>query len=316
MPLELWGPWYKGPRDGEFLLITTDWSSITVEPGSVARNIRNYSLTGKSLSSGVKIEVVAGELIDPSQHYDIDNLKKPYTSCDSIRVAVVPEPSKVLWEDYYAEVIPAIAAGLAEYNDSHATKVTNKAGFLLVQTFCEQSPGATGKPSQHGNRMFNVQALMTWKDNKMGPPVPGQEEPGASLKSLSQGEGATGATRTPLSSPTFYYESPKRAVTHYLKVLQQRYGAAYTAIIDGSGGFARFADALQAAKFATHQAYASDLKARADSVIRQGKAWLNYELGALDHDIASSAHDSERAELSKQRVRLADALDQLNNFKP
>ncbi|MBV8586148.1 MAG: hypothetical protein JO308_07670 [Verrucomicrobia bacterium] len=44
-------------------------------------------------------------------------------------------------------------------------------------------------------------------------------------------------------------------------------------ITDPTGSFGRFADALKAAGYATHEAYASDLKNSSNRVIREGKAW-------------------------------------------
>jgi hypothetical protein len=277
-------------------------------------NVRLYKLTAKAFSSQVRIDLVDGELSDGAGKYEVGNLQNPYIVCDTVFLTVVPAAGKIVWEEYFAEVIPAIASGLAEYNSSHAAKLVDKAGFLLVQTYNEQSPGVTGAPSKHGNRMFNVQALVTRPGGKIVV-VPGQQEAGVSIKNLSQGEGATVESRRPLSSPTFCYDTPVRAVTHYLKILEQRYSGAYAVLTDPTGSFGRFADKLQAAGYATHQAYAADLKARAAGILREGKQWVDYELKALDHDIASSAHAFEAELLKGQRTLIADFLEQLKRFK-
>ena len=314
--LELWGPDRK--TSGEFLLITSDWSAVEVVPSSMdsVNNVRLYRLTAKAFSSQVRIDLVDGELSDGAGKYDVGNLKNPYIVCDTVFLTVVPAAGKIVWEEYFAEVIPAIASGLAEYNSipSHEAKLVNKAGFLLVQTYNEQSPGVTGAPSKHGNRMFNVQALVTRQDGKMEVGL-GQEEDGVSIKKLPQGEGATVESRRLLTSPTFYYNTQVRAVTHYLKILEQRYSRAYAVLKDRNGSFGRFADALQAAGYATHQAYAADLKARAAGILREGKQWVDYELKALDHDIASSAHAFEAELLKGKRTLIADFLEQLKRFK-
>lgn len=314
MNLELWGPYRK--TSGEFLLVTSDSSAVEVIPGSMdsVNNVRLYKLTAKAFSSQVEIDLVDGELSEGAGKYDVTNLKNPYIVCDTTFLTVVPAAGKIVWAEYFAEVIPAIASGLAEYNSSHATKLVDKAGFLLVQTYNEQSPGVTGAPSKHGNRMFNVQALVTRSGGKMTV-VPGQEEAGVSIKNLSQGEGATVESRKSLSSPTFYYDTQVRAVTHYLKILQQRYPGAYAVLTDPTGSFSRFADALQAANYATHKAYAADLKSGAAGILREAKQWVDYELKTLDHDIASSAHASEAVSLKRQRTLMADFLEQLKRFK-
>ena len=167
MNLELWGPYRQ--TSGEFLLVSLDWSAVEVTPGSMdsVHNVRLYKLTAKGFSSRVLINIVDGELLDGTGKYDAANLKSPYTVCDSAFITVMPAAGQVAWAEYFAEVIPAIASGLAEYNSSHASKLVDKAGFLLVQTYNEQSPGATGAPSKHGNRMFNVQALVTRSGDKM-----------------------------------------------------------------------------------------------------------------------------------------------------
>lgn len=315
IPLELWGPYKQD--GGEFLMVTSDWDAIQLAPKPVKDNVRVYTATAKGLSSNVKIEIVAGELADKAQNPELGNLKKPYISCDEIHLWVVPDSGKVLWADYFDEVIPAIAAGLDEYNTSNPGGIVNKAGFLLVQTYHEQSPGDTKKPSVHGNRMFNVQALVSWKPNgQPGDPLPGQTtDAGVFLKSLSQGEGPSDASRKNKSSSTFYYDSPKTAVTHYLKVLQKRYSSAYTVLTDAGGSFGRFASALQNSHFATEEAYASKLNGIVDQVLGQAKTWLDCELNDIDHDIASSAHASEREALKKRRASMADFQDQVKQFK-
>ena len=314
MNLELWGPYRE--TSGEFLLISLDWSAVEVTPGSIdsVHNVRLYKLTAKGFSSQVLINLVDGELLDGAGKYDAANLKNPYTVCDTVFITVVPAAGQIVWAEYFGEVIPAIASGLAEYNSSHESKLVDKAGFLLVQTYNEQSPGVTGAPSKHGNRMFNVQALVTRSGGKMTV-IPGQEEAGVSIRNLVQGEGATVESRKDLSSPTFYYDTQVRAVTHYLKILEQRYRGAYAVITDPTGSFGNFADALKAAGYATHEAYAKDLKESSNRVIREGKAWVDYELKAPDHDIASSVHASEAESLKRRRALLADFLEQLKRFK-
>jgi hypothetical protein len=314
--LELWGP--KKPAGGQYLMIASDSTAVTVEPGALVggRNVQLYKFKGTAFSSHIKIEIIDGALVEGAKTYTRDNVVKPYISCDYVNLTVEPGGGKVIFGDYFDEVIPAIAAGIAEYNSSNSPQLIDKAGFLLVQTYSEQSPGVTGKPSKHGNRMFNVQALVAQGPNgKVGGTLPGQEEAGVTIRSLSQGEGATVETRKMLSSPTFYYDTQKRAVTHYLKILKQRYTGALTAITDPSGSFSRFADALQAAGYATHKAYAEDMKAIAGQVLRQANAWLDFELKALDHDIAV-ADLVESDGLKQERSRLTDFKLQLSRFKP
>jgi hypothetical protein len=314
MNLELWGPYRE--TSGEFLLVTSDWSAVQVIPGSMdsVHNVRSYKLTAKEFSSQIEVDLIDGELLDDAGNYDAANLKNPYIACDRVFITVVPASGNIAWPDYFAEVIPAIASGLAEYNSSHAVQLVDKAGFLLVQTYNEQSPGKTGKPSKHGNRMFNVQALVTRPKGVMTV-VPGQEEDGVTIRNLSQGEGPTDATRTDLTSPTFYYDTPVRAVTHYLKVLEHRYKPAYAVITDPTGSFGPFADALRAVGYATDKAYASKMKGTVAQVLGQGKAWTDYEVKGLDHDIASSVHASEAESLKRKRALLVDFLEQLKRFK-
>jgi hypothetical protein len=314
MNLELWGPYTP---TGQYIVISSDPTAVEVTPGAVVpgKNLQLYKLTAKSFSLHVKIEIVAGELTDSSRGYSRNNLKGSGISCDYIYVSVQPDSTKIIFAEYFNEVIPAIASGLAEYNAANKPVLVDKAGFLLVQTYCEQSPGVTGAPSKHGNRMFNVQALVTRAGDKITGTVPGQEEPGVTISSLSQGEGPTDATRKPLSSPTFYYESPVRAVIHYIKVLKARYTSAYRVITDPSGSFSQFADALQAGHFATDANYGGGLKDRANQVLGQAKKWLDYGLMAIDHEVAVSGSTMESDALKADRERLVDFQKQLSRFR-
>jgi hypothetical protein len=47
----------------------------------------------------------------------------------------------------------------------------------------------------------------------------------------------------------------------------------------------------------------------------RAKPGVDYELKALDHDIASSAHASEAESLKRQCALMADFLEQLKRFK-
>src|SRR5262249_49387039 len=159
----------------------------------------------------------------------------------------------------------------------------NKAGFLLIQSYVEQSPVVTTKPSMNGNRMFNVQAKVVRdpRTKKILGVVPGQEEPGVTIVQLWQGGGPTGAPPVKKNSPTFHYVKPTRAVTQYFKVLRERYGHPYSILTSSDGSFGAFAAALESSKFAEEENYASKMTDRIDQVHIQANRWIDYRLQTL-----------------------------------
>jgi hypothetical protein len=76
-------------------------------------------------------------------------------------VQVLPTPSNVPFASWYAEVVPGVMRALRARGRFAGPSIENKAEFFIAQAFSEQSPGAVGDPSVNGNRLFNVQALVT-----------------------------------------------------------------------------------------------------------------------------------------------------------
>jgi hypothetical protein len=188
--LEIWGPWHG---DDEYLLVSSDPSVIDVTPMALLgwKNTHPYKVTAKAFGPTVHLSIVSGKLNDAKGSYSTGNLQTGYAGGDWLKLNVQLNAVNVDYADYFAEVIPAIIAGMEEIS-AGGTSLVNKGGFLLVQTYCEQSPGVTKKPSLNGNRMFNVQALVTrGSDNKITGTVSGQEETGVTIKDLKQGEGKT-----------------------------------------------------------------------------------------------------------------------------
>jgi hypothetical protein len=312
MIVEVWGPWHG---EEEYLLVSSDPSVIDVTPMARLgwKNTHPYKVTAKAFGPTAQLTIVDGKLNDAGGSYSTGNLQANYAGGDWLKLNVQPSASNVLYADYFAEVIPAIIAGMEEFS-AGGTSFVSKGGFLLVQTYGEQSPSVTKKPSLNGNRMFNVQALVTRDGaNKITGTVPGQEESGVTIKDLKQGEGRTNATRQMLSSPTFNYDTPKRAVTHYFKILKQRYMQAYGVITDANGSFAAFAGALQSAGYATDGAYAANLIGLSSQAISQARAWLQFRLQTIDHDDAVAGGATR--ESTAERARLARFLEELRKFK-
>jgi hypothetical protein len=131
-----------------------------------------------------------------------------------------------VWANYYQEVIPSVLRALRDYNAQNTPQITKKAIFLIIQAYGEQSPGTAGLPSANHNRLFNAQAeVEDVKTNENGDIISfhvrdGQQEDGVTIQGLSQGEGETNETRVKKTSPTFYFDTAERSVTHTLKVLQ------------------------------------------------------------------------------------------------
>jgi hypothetical protein len=314
MVFEVWGPQYD---DGEYVLVSSDSSVVDVSQLDLLKpsNVRRYKAAANKFGPTVKLMVVAGKLSTGTDGFDLSNLQTGFVSGDWVKLNVQPNTGGGPFSDYFTEVIPAIADGLAEFNAAGTATLTNKAGFLLCQTYGEQSPGVTGKPSKNGNRLFNVQAEVTRDQaNKITGVVPGQTAAGVTIVGLSQGEGATDATRKMLTSPTFNYDTPKRAVTHYFAVLKARYPSAYAELISPVGSFSKFVGALQSARYATDAAYATKMVSLSTQVLKQAKAWLEFRLQTIDHDCAVATGDVKA--LRAERAQLQNFRDELKKFKP
>jgi hypothetical protein len=199
--------------------------------------------------------------------------------------------SPPIWSSWFQEVVPAVLRGMRDHNKAAGkTDIRGRAVFLITQAYGEQSPGVTGAPSRNQNRLFNLQAKP--KGFNGGQPfgvADGQTEGGVSIGGLSQGEGATVAERVALTSPTFFYDSPYRAVLHFLKMMPKsdRYPKAYEALVSPSGTLDSYFKNLQDAGFATHKNYAEDMKATYRQVLPQLKAWLKYRIADLNAKIAA-----------------------------
>jgi hypothetical protein len=299
--LEVWGPMnalVSPPR--EYDVSSADRDRVELTPGSklAARNIRLYKATGKAFGIA-KVAIYDGNLMG-----------------DFVQVEVLPNPSDVPFASWYAEVVPAVISALRAYAKSGGPALENKAGFFVAQAFSEQSPGKVGDPSDNDNRLFNVHALPT-RDaaGRVTGVVPGQTEDGVGIKWISQGEGKTEPERTKLKSPTFVYDSVERTVTHYLKILKLRYGGAYTVITTPSASFARFAQALQDARYATHGTYAADLQKNSFTAIKNAQLWITFQMHVLADELSKTTNDARVNELKDQLDLLRDAQEQLKNFR-
>ena len=315
LEIEVWGP-YK-PDGKPFQIISYHPASVIITKGAYSspRNAQAYTIEAAGLTARTRIEVVNTDLVDDFKGLDITNIVTPFTSCDSFFVSVGPATGEPAFSEYFEEVIPAIAQGLAAFAAQKPPGLKNKAGFLLVQTYGEQSPGVTGRPSLHSNRMFNVQALVD-KDQKGRMTLrPGQQENGVSIPWIPQGEGATDAERVSKSSPTFVYDSEERAVTHYFKILDARYGEALKVLQADDGTFTKFTKALQQQGYATDAKYAEKMQNLSNQALSQAKKWLDYQIKALDHDVATEENDGEKSRLAKDLDLLIKFKVELDNFK-
>ena len=287
----------------EYKVDSTDEDCITATADRwiTSRNVRVYKVTAKAFGIA-KVVIHDGDLQDVNQWGDF------------VQVEVLPNPSDVPYASWYAEVVPGIMRGLRASAKSGGPTLENKAGFLLAQAFSEQSP-SKGDPSDHNNRLFNVQALVTWDSARHMKVVPGQTETGVSLKDLSQGEGATDKTRVDRVSPTFVYDSPERAVTHYLKVMPKRYAGVYRVITTASATFAQFAQALQDAPFATDEEYAAKLRSNSFQAIKYAQKWVTFQMHVLADELAKTTDDARVNALKEELELLRDAQEQFKNFR-
>ena len=180
-----------------------------------------------------------------------------------------------LWSDYFDELVPAIAEA-AEANDKIGLQ---RALWLITQAYGEQSPGVSGLPSAHRNRLFNEQAAVTFKpDGAVDKVVPGQEGEGVRLKKLNQNEGAERGTTEMKVSPTFGYDTPERAVKHHLEQMAARWKPASDALLTDKGSFEGFAHALKDAHYAKAKDYDTGLISLKNQVRSQVEAWLPYTI--------------------------------------
>jgi hypothetical protein len=196
--LEVWGPINAlASPSHEYQLISSDPGRVELAAGSLntRANLRLYKATAKTFGTAT-VMIQEGDL-----------------EIDFVDVQVLPNPSNVPFASWYAEVLPGIMRALRARGRFAGPSIENKAGFFIAQAFSEQSPGAVGDPSANGNRLFNVQALVTRDSaNRITGVVPGQTDDGVSIQNLRQGEGKTEETRVKLASPTFVYDSTERAV--------------------------------------------------------------------------------------------------------
>ncbi len=204
--------------------------------------------------------------------------------------------------DYFDEVVPAVL----EAADSDPKVGIERALWLLIQAYGEQSPVVTGRPSKHHNRLFNEHADVVREGKKITGVVPGQESEGISIYDLPQNESPTRDKTDIKSSPTFGYDTPERSAHHHLKQLQRRWKPAWTALTNKPGSFDQFADALQAAGYARSKTYAADLKALQGQVRRDVKAWIKYRLPEMRAHVAEM--EAYLAMLREQREVARQAL--------
>ncbi|WP_341679299.1 DUF4157 domain-containing protein [Niveibacterium sp. SC-1] len=178
-----------------------------------------------------------------------------------------------LWTDYFDEVVPAVLEA-AEGNDKVGLQ---RAMWLIIQAYGEQSPGVVGPPSGHRNRLFNEQGAVTRdKNQKITGVVPGQESEGVYLYNLSQNEAPEKGKTDMKTSPTFGYDSPERASTHHLEQMQKRWTPAWDALTRDKGSFDEFAHALKRSGYAKADTYDTDLIAIQGQIRGQVLAWIKY----------------------------------------
>lgn len=298
--LEVWGPinaLVSPPH--EYQVSSNDPNRVQLMAGSLntSTNIRVYKATAKAFG------ITTVKVHEGSQLIDF------------VQVQVLPNPFNVPFASWYAEVIPGIMRALRAHAKKGVANIENKAGFFLSQAFSEQSPGAVGNPSDHGNRLFNIHALVTRNSaNRITGVVPGQTEAGVNITNLSQGEGKTVETRVKLTSPTFVYDSTERAVTHYIKILENRYGGAFRVMTTPSTTFAQFAQALQDAKFATHANYAAELQSNSFQAIKSAQKWIAFQTHVLADELAKTTNYAHVSALKDELELLRDAKEQLKKF--
>jgi hypothetical protein len=179
-----------------------------------------------------------------------------------------------LWTDYFDEVVPAVL----EAADSNKKVGLERAMWLIIQAYGEQSPGAVGPPSRHRNRLFNEQAAVEMKDGKIKRVLPGQESEGVYLYNLPQNESPTRGKKDIKTSPTFGYDTPERAAHHHVEQLQARWGSAWNALTDEKGSFEGFARGLKTAGYAKAEDYDTALIALQGQVKRQVANWIKFRL--------------------------------------
>lgn len=180
------------------------------------------------------------------------------------------------WTDYFDEVVPAILEAV----ESSGKVGIDRALWLIVQAYGEQSPGATGRPSQHRNRLFNEQAAVVRdpRTQKITGVVPGQEKEGVYLYNLPQNEAPERGKQEIKSSPTFGYDTPERAAGHHLESMESRWGSAWNALTDKNGSFESFARGLKAAGYARANDYDTALIALQGQVRREVTNWIKFRL--------------------------------------
>lgn len=193
---------------------------------------------------------------------------RPPTAAEA-RAAAPPQ-----WTDYFDEVVPAILEA-AEGNDKVGLQ---KALWLIIQAYGEQSPGVTGPPSGHRNRLFNEQGAVTREGEKITGVVPGQESEGVYLYNLPQNESPEKGKTDIKTSPTFGYDTPERAASHHLEQMQKRWTPAWGALTQEKGSFEEFAHALKRSGYAKAKTYDTDLIALQNQVRSQVAAWLKYRV--------------------------------------
>ena len=179
-----------------------------------------------------------------------------------------------VWTDYFDEVVPAVLEAV----DANDKVGLERAMWLIIQAYGEQSPGVTGPPSGHRNRLFNEQAAVEMEGKKIKRVLPGQESEGVFLYDLPQNESPTRDKKEIKSSPTFGYDTPERSARHHLEQLESRWKPAWEALTTEKSSFEKFAHALKTAGYAKAADYDTSLQAIEIQVTGQVKAWLKYRL--------------------------------------
>ena len=116
------------------------------------------------------------------------------------------------------------------------------------------------------------------------------------------------------------YDSTERAVTHSIKVLQERYRGAFRVITTPSATFAQFAQALQDAKFATHERYAADLQSNSGLAMRGARTWISFQTQVLADELArttrTTKYDRSKVDALKEELELLrGAKEQFERFR-
>jgi hypothetical protein len=216
------------------------------------------------------------------------------------------------WTDYFDEVVPAVLEAV----ESNEKVGLDRAMWLITQAYGEQSPGVTGPPSRHRNRLFNEQAAVEWEGDKIKRVLPGQESEGVYLYNLKQNESPTRDKKDIKSSPTFGYDTPERAAHHHLEQLEARWGTAWQKLTQEKGSFEQFADGLKAAGYAKANDYATSLKAIKHQVQGQVRAWLKYRLPEMRARVPDMEAylDFLRGERELVRERLREEPDPVGSL--